>query len=244
MAENKEDATVVTLSNSKYQLHHYPVDGAQSVQINDWLQKGYGEIESFFNLPFTQSFDVTLFSHRDSLDKQWQKDWGMPDFKSQCWMVASGVAHRLDILSPRIWDEQACEHPTKDTAATRKIIVHELVHVFHGQYNPSPTFDNIENIDWFVEGLATYVSGQLDAERMKDLMVFLEDSDGPTALSEFWKGSNRYGLAGSMVAYIDSNFGREQLSELLRFTKGSDLLEALEISEPELIDQWKGHILK
>ncbi len=231
------------LKTNQFNIHYDAIDADQSKQIETWLNDGQVEIESFFNLPFTQSFDVTLFSHRDSLDKQWQQDWGMPDFKSQCWMVASGVAHRLDILSPRIWDEQACEHPTKDTAATRKIIVHELVHVFHGQNNPSPTFDNIENIDWFVEGLATYVSGQLDEERMNDLITFLEESGGPTTLSEFWKGSNRYGLAGSMVAYIDVRFGRAMLSDLLKLTKGSELLAALDISESELIENWKAGLL-
>jgi hypothetical protein len=39
----------------------------------------------------------------------WQKDWNEPRFKSECWMVASGVASKLDVISPKSWDKQACD---------------------------------------------------------------------------------------------------------------------------------------
>jgi hypothetical protein len=74
-------------------------------------------------------------------------------------MIASGVGHRLDILSPNAWAKEACDHNANDSTEIRKVIWHELVHVFHGQYNPDHTFNYIEKLDWLVEGTATFVSG-------------------------------------------------------------------------------------
>ena len=82
-------------------------------------------------------------------------------------MVASGVASKLDMLSPLQWAKESCEHDYADKLKTQQIIAHELVHVFHGQLNVSPDFSDVTNLDWFVEGLATYASGQLDKVRTK-----------------------------------------------------------------------------
>src|SRR6516165_2607432 len=77
-------------------------------------------------------------------------------------MVASGVADRMVILSPRVWKTQAAEHDPADAEHLRDLIAHELVHVYHGQHNPRPDFDGMDDSGWFVEGLAVYVSGQLE----------------------------------------------------------------------------------
>ena len=162
----------------------------------------------------------------------------MPDFKSQCWMVASGIAHRLDILSPRIWKTQACEHDINDTTATKKLVIHELVHVFHGQNNPSPTFENIENIDWFVEGIAVFASGQLDEGRFNRAKSHILEKGIPTKLADIWKGENKYGFAGSIVKVIDDKYGREVLIKLITYTKATEILDALNVSEKELMKEW------
>ena len=46
-------------------------------------------------------------------------------------MVASGVAARLDMISPMAWDKQACEHSYKEADKTQQLITHELVHIYH-----------------------------------------------------------------------------------------------------------------
>lgn len=235
LIKNKE----TIINKTPYRLHYDPIDKQQSEQIEQWLNQGQNDIEGFFNQGFEKIFDVYIFSERDSLDKQWQKDWNLPDFKSQCWMVASGIAHRLDILSPRIWETQACEHDNNDTIATKKLIIHELVHVFHGQNNPSPTFENIENIDWFVEGIAVYASGQLDDGRYKRAKSYILDEGGPIKLVDIWKGKHKYGLAGSIVKFIDDKYGRELLIKLIELTKATEILNTLNISEEELIKEWK-----
>jgi len=227
------------IEKKSYHIHYDSIDNRQAKQIESWLNHGKKDIEEFFSKGFEKQFDVYIFSERDSLDKQWQTDWNIPNFKSECWMVASGIAHRLDILSPRIWKTQACEHDNNDTIATKKLIIHELVHVFHGQNNPSPTFEYIENIDWFVEGLAVYASGQLNDGRLERAMSHILNTGEPTKLADIWKGEHKYGLAGSIVKYIDEKFGREILVELITFPKVTQILDTLSISEKELINEWE-----
>ncbi len=121
----------------------------------------------------------------------------------------------------------------------KKLIIHELVHVFHGQNNPSPTFENVENIDWFVEGLAVYASGQLDDGRMERAKKHVVENGAPNQLADIWKGQNKYGFAGSMVQHIDQKYGRDILIELISFTKATEILETLHTSEEALIKEWE-----
>ena len=173
------------------------------------------------------------------MDKQWQKDWGDSAFQSQCWMIASGVGHRLDILSPNVWEKEACDHNGNDTTEIRQVILHELIHVFHGQHNPDHTFNYIEKLDWLVEGTATFVSGQLDAKRSQRLKQLINENKVPATLDDFWKGLEKYGLSGSMVAYIDNKYGRNKLFELLKQTNKQVVLKYLGISETQLLADWK-----
>jgi hypothetical protein len=235
-----EKSSQVTVTDEDiFQLHFDLADKQEAEQINTWLKQGQKTIDTFFNKDFEHPFDVYVFSSRDSLDAQWQKDWNMPGFKSQCWMVASGIAHRLDILSPGVWNTQACEHDSSDKKATKNLVIHELTHVFHGQHNPSPTFENIDNIDWLVEGIAVYVSGQLDDARYQRAKTSIQQEDSPNKLAEIWRGENRYGFAGSMVKFIDEQYGRDVLFKLMSLTKAEEVLQVLDISEDELINQWK-----
>lgn len=208
-------------------------------QLIQQVKDGMEMAESFFELPFNTKIEIHVFADRSSLDKQWQQAWGVPDFQSECWMVASGAAGRFDILSPKTWSASACEHDATDLPAVQKLITHELVHILHGAYNPHPGFEAAQGIDWFIEGLATYASGQLDKDRISRLKKSLFNGEIPDTLSLFWTGPNKYGLSGSLVAYIDKKYGREQLIELLPLNTLDEVLKALNTTENELIQNWK-----
>lgn len=235
----QDQTTNVSKDDHIYEIHYDSIDALEAKRMSLWLEEGRQIVIEFFNYDYKRKFDIYLFSDRDSLDKQWQQDWNMPTFKSQCWMVASGVANRIDVLSPRVWDTQACEHDVQDTSATKKLIIHEMIHVFHGQLNQSPTFEDIDNMDWLVEGIAVYASGQLDEKRYEDARNLVIANGGPVMLSDIWKGKNRYGLAGSIVQYLDDNYGRTTLVHLLTYKTAHEVLDYLEISEEELIQEWK-----
>ena len=230
------------LARDKYTFHYTLADQNLIKKIDSYLQTGLDYIVNYFHHSFTNKFEVFIFPNRTLMDKQWQKEWGDSTLQSQCWMIASGVAHRLDMLSPNAWPKEACEHNANDSTEIRQVIWHELIHVFHGQYNPDHTFNYIEGLDWLVEGLATYVSGQLDEKRLQRVKQLIKENKTPSTLANFWKGQEKYGLSGSMVNYIDNTFGRGKLFSLLKFTNKQDALNFLGFSEEQLINSWKNSL--
>jgi hypothetical protein len=116
--------------------------------------------------------------------------------------------------------------------------------VFHGQRNASPDFSNTEGINWFIEGLATYASGQCDSLRISEVKRAISENKIPVSLDDFWTGKIKYGLSGSVVMYIDKIYGRAMLIKLLPFNKKEDLLKTLNITEPDLLNDWKKFMLK
>jgi hypothetical protein len=214
-------------------LYNCPVPGIQDYAGN--IAESVSGTESFFGKPFRRAFFVRIHGSRDSFDKQLAEDWHEPGFRSECWMVASGSAPGMDLICPATWDTVACEHKQADTAATRKLIHHELIHVYHGQWNKSPDFSATKGLDWFVEGLATYVSGQLDSSRRLQVSELIRLSRVPASLDLFWTGHARYALSGALVEFIDKSYGREMIQDLLPLTIKSEVLNKLNITEDHLI---------
>lgn len=226
----------IIVAHSKFTMHCMPEDSAL---LFSRLTAGVQAIERFFGQPFPHKFDVYVFPHRADLDKQWQQDWGDSTFQSACWMVASGIAHRLDVLSPGAWAAEACEHNATDTLALGRLICHELVHVYHGQHNPKPDFAGMDEMGWWVEGIAVYASGQLDSARLAGVRQLLEKNATPQALPQFWSGKHKYGLSGSMAAWIDKTRGRAAIFKLLTCTDTAQALKQLEIDEKSALEHWQ-----
>lgn len=226
-----------------FSIHYKTQDTKNISAYNSFIKKGMNEVKAFFSSGYKNEFAVYVHPDRNSLDSTWQHDWKMPDFKSECWMVASGIADRLDVLSPVQWALQSCEHDYTNKPETQRLITHELVHVFHAQFNKSKDFSETENLDWFVEGLATYASGQLTKEKITQLKKAINENKIPSSLNDFWKGKMRYQLSGSIVMYIDKTYGRKKLISLFPFTKKSEVLFALNITEEKLLVDWKNFML-
>ena len=227
------------LSYKRFDFYYTQNDKQSTKEYSQLISTGIQTVENFFNAPFQKKFDVFIHPDRKSLDSTWSKDWNEPDFKSECWMVASGVAKRIDIISPKQWDTESCEHHYKEKMQTQRLITHELFHVFHGQLNTSNDFSNVENIDWFVEGLATYASGQLDSAKIEEVIKSINDKTVPSTLDKFWTGNAKYPLSGSVVMFIDKKYGRQKLKELLPYNKKEEILKALDTGEKNLLSEWK-----
>jgi hypothetical protein len=202
------------------------------------IEQSYREIERFFARSFPRAFNVRIFPDRSSLSAYWRAAWQAPDFQPECWMVASGTGSMLSLLSPQVWTSQACEHDTRDAVASYQIILHELVHVFHGQYNPHAELDSLDDIGWFVEGVATYASGQLERAHARRVEEAVAKGVLPHALKDIWTGPYRYGLSGSLVRFIDITYGRGKIVAMLGCTSEKDLLGLLETTEDELLSRW------
>lgn len=223
---------------NNYTLHYTNADRYTAKQVERFVNKAGQEIPLFFSAGFKKEFDVYIFPSRASLEEQWRKDWKLPDFKSECWMIASGVSQRLDLLSPNVWQTQACEHNPADSAELQQVILHELVHVYHAQLNSSDNFEGMEPLSWLIEGLATYASGQLTDEKLKEVEKSFSRGNTPGSLDSIWMGKLRYQQAGSLVRYIDLRFGRDLLISLLPLTSESSILKMLGMDERTLIHDW------
>ncbi|MBV6480055.1 MAG: hypothetical protein HGGPFJEG_02869 [Ignavibacteria bacterium] len=235
---NVEDKWIVEKQNG-YSLYYTTLDKQDIVEYKAYFVAGKKTVEDFFQNSFKNDFSIYIHPSRSSLDSAWQKDWNMPDFKSQCWMVASGVSNKLDIISPKKWDSLACEHSYSDSIKTLRLITHELVHVYHGQQNKSPDFSDVTGIDWFVEGLAVYASGQCDSVRISEVKKAISENRIPETLDKFWTGNLKYGLSGTVVLYLDKKFGREQIISLLNFNNIEELLNTLNTTEFEIMNGWR-----
>jgi hypothetical protein len=226
-------------SENTFDLYYTSVDSSTAVELQAMLTDGMKSVTDHFGKPFKHRFSVYLFSSRNNLDRQWQQDFGDTSIRSQCWMVASGTGNYLQVLSPRVWRTEACEHDASDQPSTQKLITHELVHVYHGQLNPIPDFTGLDSLAWFIEGIATYVSGQVDEKRTGQVKKVIASGKDPVTLNSFWTGSAKYGLAGTLVGYIDHTYGRKTVFNLLRQTDQREMLKMLKTTEPELIASWK-----
>lgn len=226
-----------------YKILYTKIDNENKNEYLPYIDSGIKSVQNFFDISYKKEFEIYIHPSRLSLDSQWSKDWKIPDFKSECWMVASGVANKLDMISPKFWDKEACEHSSSDKIEIQQIITHELVHVFHGQINISPDFSDVTGLDWFVEGLAVYVSGQCDTSSFSEIKNVISENKVPLSLDSFWTGKLKYKLSGSVALFIDNKFGRGKLTELLKFNRKEELLKALGITELELLTQWHDYIV-
>src|SRR5262249_44354243 len=162
--------------------------------------------------------------------------------KTEAWMVASGVADRMVILSPRVWKTQAAEHDPADVEQVREIIAHELVHVYHGQYNPRPDFDGMDDMGWFVEGLAVYVSGQLERSHRADARDALGAGKAPDRLARAWSGRYRYGVSRSMGRVAGQPARPEGVKRLLAVVSNEEALKRLDTTEDGFLGAWRAHV--
>jgi hypothetical protein len=71
-------------------------DSGHAVEYTQLINHCLVAVKDFFGSPIPNHFDVLIHPNRRSLDSTWQKDWNEPGFKSECWMVASGIGTKLD----------------------------------------------------------------------------------------------------------------------------------------------------
>lgn len=241
----KKDTTIWNdIKFDKYIIHYTDFDAGIFMLIKTDIDNGISSLETYFGKPFLKSFDVYVYPERKAMDKAWQKAFGIPGFKSECWMVASGVAEQLDILSPSAWKTQACDHDPADKTATQNLVTHELVHVYQGQVNPNPDFAGMDDIGWFVEGLAVFVSGQLTKDRINRAVAAIKRGEYPKELKNAWSGENKYGFSGLMVSYINSKYGKDKILELLTRSTERGVLESLNITGENFLKNWREWAVK
>ena len=218
-------------------------DTATARQLAPMLAGARRQISAFFGAPFTGPVAITLVPGRAAFSDALKRTWSMP--QTECWMVAAGVADFVIGISPRTWPTDACDHGT-DSTHVRQIFTHELVHAFHGQHHASRDFDfpGADDLGWLIEGVAVYASGQLDSARLDAAIGVVRASGGPARLADGWSGNARYGVAGSLLRYIDERWGRPMLLRLLPSTTNAAVLAALGTDETTFLADWRAWLLR
>lgn len=216
-------------------FEYEPVDSSAVVPLREYVEEGRDRIEAFFGRPFAESFVFRVVPSRDAYDRHAAEKWGMT--QTACWMVGGAEDAGVVLVSPRLWST-ACDHDPADARHVRDLVVHELVHVYHMQHNPSTEFEGADEIGWLVEGLATYASGQLEHAHAERAREAVETGAVPARLADAWSGPYRYGVSGSLVAYVDGRIGRAGLVELLGATTQAEILDRLGMTEQELLAEW------
>lgn len=219
-----------------------PLETPSGPSIAEMTQIGRDRVEAFFSLPFAAPLEIVVAPNRTAFDALFAEDPAIAP--TQCWMVGVGEARLLALLSPRAWPSEACEHDADDTAHIQEIVTHELTHAFHGQRNPTADFTGMDDVGWFVEGLAVLVSGQLERGNRPSAADALAAGAAPVRLADAWSGRYRYGISGSMVAWIDAAYGRDTVKELLEAVTQQEILEKLGLTENEFLARWGDWVTK
>jgi hypothetical protein len=186
-------------------------------------------VEQFFGGTL-QPYAVEVVPTHAAFEAYAKQRWGVPELP--CFAVAMGTGSTLVLLEPTTWATEACDHANDTPEDVDRVIVHELVHVFHGQQRPSDReLERADEVGWFVEGLATYASGQLTPAREQQV----RETAPPAQLADAWSGKARYAISGTIVRYIDRRYGRAMLLELLPLSKNAEILAKLGLTEAELL---------
>jgi hypothetical protein len=216
------------------------IRGSHDPALRRDVAEGSRKVEAFFGAPYRRPPQVDIYPDRASFDVHFQEVFADATFKSECWMIGVANGKGLALLDPARWKDEACDHEHATAETVARVVTHELVHVYHSQMNPllDTEPDRFEPLGWFVEGLATYASGQRGEPERAPAREAVAGGHAPAALAEAWKGKYRYGVSGSLVGFVDAQRGRAAVVKMLQAASQAELLGAAGFSERELLDAW------
>jgi hypothetical protein len=188
-----------------------------------------GRMTEFLGLALARPYGVTVSPDASTFDSRFRIAFG---FVPQCWVIATASAAGIELLSPRAW---RCGHDPSSTEHLRRVLAHELVHVIHAQ-QPETGYPFLR---WFQEGLASYASGQLDAEYRGQAQARFSQGYVPTSLEAMMNDSAAYGLAADLICYIDRIWGRSALRAMTRAPNTTAAVAMINESEASLIARWR-----
>jgi hypothetical protein len=217
-----------------------PADSAWAPIVHAEGVAGRENALRFFATPIAGELRIDVFPDRAALTAHWRRIWQQPAFQPECWMIASGDANGIVLLSPGAWTRDSCGHDGQDAVARARITAHEVVHVHHARANPS-LGTTAGAMGWFVEGLAVYASGQLDEGSRAHVRDEIAAGRYPQRLSAVVPTG--YSWAGSLVASIDHRYGRATVLDLLDEMQEAALLRSLGTTEADLLAQWRSDVL-
>ena len=229
----------LTLDAGGRSIRAVRADSLMALFAGEAIQDGEVLATAFLGTGPLQPFAIGVYPDRATLTEHWRAAWQLPSFQPECWMIAAAWAAELDLLSPRSWRLDACGHDAGNLTHVRNVLAHEVVHVLHGQVGQHTGFGTMLNAQWFTEGVATYVSGMLDVDYAGVVESRIAAGFAPLTLAEVWSDQDNYPLSASIVRYIDRQYGRAVLRDLLPARSTAAILSRLGVTESDLIAAWR-----
>lgn len=142
--------------------------------------------------------------------------------------VANGFAFSVGNGFTNIWVHvnETAEVWTGDVKWLRKVLAHEVAHIFHYRAIRSPV-GALQNIfanpipSFWAEGVAQYLTEEWDAQRGDRWLrtAVFEDRLSYTDGLSAWNGRLRYAVGNSQVRYLAEQYGDSTLTNILRHRK-------------------------
>jgi hypothetical protein len=135
-------------------------------------------------------------------------------------------------LSPNSYrSDAACygrdEPPFYDVEEFKRLIVHELVHIWVELSSPRDAMEVRPRPGWFGEGLAMYIAKQYEEDEFK---VFLRDDyeNGITPKPGEMSGRRNYTWGCILVEFLLKEFGPQEILNVITNICGEDVLSSLD----------------
>src|SRR6185503_8609953 len=94
-------------------------DSSLVPMVRDAIRAGESIGIAFFSAAAPQSYAISIFPDRTTLTERLRSAWQFPTFQAECWLIAAAWAAELDLLSPNVWNRDACGHDPRNTTHIR-----------------------------------------------------------------------------------------------------------------------------
>ena len=146
-----QEAGWLELNAGGVSLRYADPDTALVASMIPIVESELARVTNFLGVSTQRSFPIVVWPDRQRFRDRFHV---LFNEVPQCWVIAFGLASGVDMLPPRLWE---CGHSVLSAEFLPLLLAHELTHVVHQQ---QPGFGYGDDMRWFLEGLAVYVSGQ------------------------------------------------------------------------------------
>ncbi len=229
------------LSGDHVDLYYYPEERDLALVALDYAEESFEFLEQKFSYSPKDRIPLVVYASHQAFEQTNIVPFFIPE----------GVAGFTEFLKGRV------ALPFNGSYADfRRVIRHELVHVFQARKGAHlkrlhPGGDAWNSPFWFTEGLAEYWSGSWDAEG--DLVVrdLLLNGRVPSVskLDQFAGSFAAYKLGQNLFEFLGQEFGEERVVELLesewKYRNFSTAFRKVYgITLGELSDRWHRHLMQ
>jgi len=234
----------VTLGDDRMEVRYVTTDGEFAEETFATLRTGVAELSEYFGL--TNVFPpvrAVLVPDRSEFDRLVADLLGVDiERPSNPGRVAQPQKTDIIFLSPLAFEQHSTYEYDPDDF--RRMIWHELVHVFEEDLTP----DMEATPRWWSEGLAVYLSDQWRHESQfkfrEPAVKSVNDKSVPNIVEIQRHVSLAYDFGWTLVKFIEDTRGRGVIVTAVKEVLHGDVFAAVGVSIDTLQEQWREWIFR